>query len=107
MIDAEYFRSSLLSDIEAAGGTPVVEVLLQNGHVHRVRAIVTLSDGWVTVEVYQMKGDLSHERPRFGRGETGLEVMRATIAYESISAVVLDPAPAQVKTRPGFGFAPG
>jgi hypothetical protein len=105
MLDADYFRTVLPRDVEATGGAPVMEILLRNGHVHRVRSVVSVSDGWVTLEVYQMKGDLSHERPRFGSGETTLERVRAVVPYESISGVVLDPSPAQVKARPGFGFA--
>jgi hypothetical protein len=107
MLDANYFRSALPRDVEASGGTPVIELLLRNGHVHRVRSIVEVSDGWVTLEVYSVKGDLSHERPRFGAKDSSHELVRAVVAYESISGIVLDPSPMEVKARPGFGFAPG
>jgi hypothetical protein len=106
MLDANYFRSALARDVEATGGGPVVEILLRNGHVHRVRSIVEIAEGWVTLEVYAVKGDLSHERPRFGAKDSSLELVRTVVAYESISGIVLDPAPTQVKARPGFGFAP-
>ena len=106
MLDANYFRSALARDVEATGGGPVVEILLRNGHVHRVHSILEIAEGWVTLEVYSVKGDLTHERPRFGATESGHESVRAVVAYESISGIVLDPSPTQVKARPGFGFAP-
>jgi hypothetical protein len=102
MFDANYFRTALARDIAATGGAPVVEVLLLSGYVHRIRAVVEVTDGRVTVEAYPMRGDLSHERPRFGAADTTLETVRAVVSYESIAAVVLDPSPAQVKARPGF-----
>lgn len=106
MLDATYFRSSLPRDVEATGGSPIVEVVLRSGHVHRVRSVVEAGDAWVTLEVYQVKGDLSHERPRFGVADTSHELVRAVVAYESIASVVLDPAPSQTRARPGFGFSP-
>ncbi|MDB4880929.1 MAG: hypothetical protein JWL60_2375 [Gemmatimonadetes bacterium] len=106
MFDANYFRSSLPRDIEATGGSPIVEVVLRGGHVHRVRSVVDVGDGWVTLEVYQVKGDLSHERPRFGTAATAHELVRAVVAYESVATIVLDPAPTQTRARPGFGFSP-
>jgi hypothetical protein len=107
MLDANYFRSAFPRDVEASGGAPVVEILLRNGQVHRARSIVDLSDGWVTFEIYSVRGDLSHERPRFGASDSDHELVRAVVAYESISGIVLDPSPTQVKARPGFGFAAG
>jgi hypothetical protein len=107
MLDANYFRSALARDVEATGGGPVVEILLRNGHVHRVHSIVEISEGWVTLEVFAVRGDLTHERPRFGARDDHHESVRAVVAYESISGIVLDPAPTQVKARPGFGFVTG
>jgi hypothetical protein len=107
MLDANYFRSAFPRDVEASGGAPVVELLLRGGQAHRVRSIVDLSDEWITLEVYSVKGDLSHERPRFGAKDSTHDVVRAAVAYESISSVILDPSPTDIKTRPGFGFAAG
>ena len=107
MLDANYFRSALARDVEATGGGPVVEILLRNGHVHRVKSIVEVSEGWVTLEVYSVQGDLTHERPRFGAQDSQHESVRAVVAYEGISGVVLDPAPTEVRTRTGFGFVAG
>jgi hypothetical protein len=102
MFDANYFRATLPHDIEAAGGSPVVEVSLLNGHVHRVRAIAEVALGHVTLAVHAVKGDLSHERPRFGGAGDSDAPVRVAVSYESIAAVILDPAPDKVKSRPGF-----
>jgi hypothetical protein len=50
-----------------------------------------------------MKGDLAHQRPRFG-GESSapFETFRAVVSYESVAAVVLDPTEISAKARPGF-----
>ena len=103
MFDAHYFEKLLSRDVKAMGGTPVVEIVLLNGQAHRVRTIVDVAEGHVTIEAYLVKGDLAHHRPRFGgtEGEPH-ELFRAVISYDSIAAVVLDPAAAQARVRPGF-----
>ena len=101
MFDANYFQATLPHDVQAAGGSPVVEVSLLNGHVHRVRSVLQAGQGHVTFAVHQVRGDLSHERPRFGAGD-GDDAVRVAVAYESIAAVMIDPAPDKVKGRPGF-----
>ena len=109
MFDANYFRTALPADLEATGGSPVVELSLLNGHVHRVRSIADIGQGYVTLVVHPTRGDLSHERPRYGAaGGTG-DAVRVAVAYDSIAAVLFDPAPDQVKARPGFasGFGNG
>lgn len=105
MFDENYFRNTLLGDVTATGGHPVVEVQLVSGHSHRVRSIIDVAAGIVTLETYLSKGDLAHERPRFGvAGEAAVaaDTFRTVIAYESIAAVVLDPSPSHVRSRPGF-----
>lgn len=102
MFDANYFRSLIARDAAATGGSPVVELQLHSGFVHRVRGVLEVGDGCVTLATYQLRGDLSHERPRFGDAETTLDLLRVVVAYESIAAVVIDPAPAQPRARPGF-----
>jgi hypothetical protein len=103
MFDANYFRKTLQRDVDAAGGNPVVDLLLAGGHVHRIRNVVEVDEGRVTFEAYQMKGDLAHQRPRFGQPSSAPhETFRVVVACESIVAVVLDPAPAAPRTRPGF-----
>lgn len=109
MFDANYFRTGLPADLEASGGAPVVELSLLNGHVHRVRSIADIGQGYVTLLVHPTRGDLSHERPRYGAASAAGESVRVAVAYDSIAAVLFDPAPEQVKARPGFasGFANG
>jgi hypothetical protein len=104
MFDANYFRTVLPRDVEAAGGSPVVELLLVGGHAHRVRSVVDVTDGRVTVEAYQVRGELTHHRPRYGQTSVeSNETFRVVVSCESIVAVVLDPAPAQTtRARPGF-----
>lgn len=105
MFDENYFRTTLQRDVEASGGRPVVEIQLLSGHAHRVRSVVEVSAGCVTLETYLAKGDLAHERPRFGepqRDGVDTDVFRAVISYESIAAIILDPTQAQVRVRPGF-----
>ena len=105
MFDPEYFRTTLLRDVEATGGHPVIEIQLTSGHSHRIRSVVEVGAGNVTLEAYHAKGDLAHERPRFGEthSESGArDTFRAVIGYENIAAIILDPSPSQVRARPGF-----
>ena len=103
MFNASYFRDMLQRDVQAAGGSPVVELYLVSGHSYRVRTVVDVAENWFTVEAYLVKGDLAHHRPRFG-GTDGEphEIFRAVVSYESIVSVVFDPAPVQARTRAGF-----
>ena len=109
MFDDSYFRSTLIRDVEAAGGHPIVEVQLLSGHAHRVRSVLEVGTGTVTLETYITKGDLAHERPHFGDVNVGTadarETYRTVIAYEGIAAIILDPSPAHVRVRPGFASA--
>jgi hypothetical protein len=103
MFDANYFKKTLNRDVEASGGSPVVEIVLLSGHVYRVRTVVETTDGHVTLECYQMKGDLAHQRPRFGGDSPApYETFRAVVSYESVASVVLDPTEVSAKARPGF-----
>ena len=104
MVDDTYFTTTLGRDVEATGGHPIVEIQLISGHVHRVRQVIEVGTGSVTIDAYHAKGDLAHERPRFGETDAHgqRETFRAVIAYESIVAVILDPSQEQVRSRPGF-----
>jgi len=103
MFDATYFRTLLQRDVEAAGGTPIVDLVLVGGHAHRVRSVLAVDEGRLTIEAYQMRGDLAHQRPRFGDASTSYETLRVVVSCESIVAVVFDPSPMQPKRSPGFG----
>ena len=108
MFDANYFRTQLRLDTDALGGDPIVELSLLNGHTHRIRSVIEVRDGYVVLEAYHLKGDLAHQRPRFAEADAAASspsdqsIFRVTAAYESISAVVIDPSQAQVRARPGF-----
>ena len=103
MFDAYYFRKSLPHDVKATGGKPVVEVVMLSGHSYRVRSIVDVDDGRVTLEAYLVKADLAHHRPLFGgtEGEPH-ERFRVVVSYDAIASVVLDSSEAQTRVRPGF-----
>ncbi|MEO6526478.1 MAG: hypothetical protein ABIP93_07630 [Gemmatimonadaceae bacterium] len=108
MFDANYFSSKLRQDTDAMGGDPIVELSLLNGHTHRIRSVVEVRDGYVVLEAYHLKGDLAHHHPRFAQADsaaaaaTDQSIFRVTAAYESISAVIIDPSESQVRVRPGF-----
>jgi hypothetical protein len=106
MFDADFFSTRLRRDTDAMGGDPIVEISLLNGHTHRIRSIVDTTGGYVVFEAYHLKGDLAHQRPRFAQAGATLgadeSVFRVTAAYESISAVVIDPSETQARARPGF-----
>ena len=103
MFDANYFRTQLPRDVEAAGGSPIVELLLVGGHAHRVRSVLAVEEGRVTFEAFQMTGDLAHQRPRFGQTSAApYETFRVVVSCESIVAVVFDPSPTHPLARPGF-----
>lgn len=103
MFDQQYFATTLQRDVDAAGGHPIVEIQLSSGHSHRVRQLVDVATGYVTVSAYLSKADLAHHRPRFGEPTlTSHETFFAVIAYESIVAIILDPSEEQARARPGF-----
>src|SRR5690348_17464898 len=56
MFDASYFKNQLAKDVEAAGGSPVVEVLLLSGHSRRIRSVERAHEGYVLLEVFHLKG---------------------------------------------------
>ncbi|HEV7992717.1 MAG TPA: hypothetical protein VGP25_12885 [Gemmatimonadaceae bacterium] len=106
MFDADFFSTRLRRDTDAMGGDPIVEISLLNGHTHRIRSVIDVTSGYVVFEAFHLKGDLAHQRPRFAEQGTPASadepVFRVTAAYESISAVVIDPSATQVRSRPGF-----
>ena len=105
MLDAAYFRTRLLHDVEASG-SPVVEVFLRNGQSHRVRRVAEVTDGYVVLEAFQLKGDQTIPKANANEeeaaGRPGQEVYRAIVPYESIVAVTVDQTPASTQRRLGF-----
>lgn len=106
MIDARYFRDQLPADVAAAGEQVVVEVRMASGHAHRVRAVVSASDGYAVLERYEAHGEepMGHEAWRQQVfGGTAARVERVAVAYEQVSDVVLIPGKASAHSRIGFG----
>ncbi len=94
MFDANYFKKQIAQDV-AAGAGPIVEIVLRNGHTYRARAVLDVADGYVVLEVYHMKGDLSGHRPHWARDAKSAAAAgttsRAVVSYESIAAVLVTP----------------
>jgi hypothetical protein len=106
MFDAQYFRNSLAGHVDAAGAEAQVEIHLTSGQGHRVRSIAEVTDGYVIVEAYQrrpeMTGARSHWMGVTSTPTTPNEVQRAIIAYESISQIVITPSENKSASRIGF-----
>lgn len=102
MFDATYFKKQIDHDVAAAGG-PIVEVVLRNGHTYRARAVVEVTDGYVVLEIYHMKGDLAARHPHWERAASKNAAApgttsRAAVSYESIAAVLVSPDEVQDRT---------
>ena len=106
MFDAQYFRNSLAGHAEAAGAEAQVEIHLTSGQGHRVRSIVEVTDGYVIVEVYQRRPEMTATRSHWmGDAKSPAapnEVQRALIAYESIAQIVITPSENKSASRIGF-----
>lgn len=106
MFDSEYFRTALQADVEAVGGSAVVDVHLQNGQMHRIRSVLAVHSGYATFESYRSRGDDASRRPRWMEpavaGQASREIERAVVAYEAIVNVVI--APIRPDAAAGIGF---
>jgi hypothetical protein len=108
MLDADYFRRRLPADIADIGGGAIVEVHLLDGRYHRLRAVVEAADGYVVAEVYQDRGEdaiaRGSRRDEQWGGPASASIARASLAYESIAEIVLQPVrPAASAESIGFG----
>jgi hypothetical protein len=106
MFDATYFRKSLAAHVDAAGAEAQVEIHLTSGQGHRVRSIVEVTDGYVIVEAYQRRPEMTGARSHWiGPSKaptTPNEVQQAVIAYESIAQIVITPSENKSASRIGF-----
>ena len=93
VLDSEYFRKSLQGDVDALAGKAVVEVHLTNGRTHRLRSVVSIQQGYVTLEVYRNQGGESppgwYEGDR--EGQPPQETERTVAPYEAIASVRITP----------------
>ena len=106
MFDTTYFRHGLLNHAGAAGAGATVEIHLVNGHAHRVRSVVEVTDGYVVLEVYQRRPETSemkvHWHGAAPPAASPNEVHHVVIAYESITDLVITPAEGKASSRIGF-----
>ena len=98
MLDSEYFRTGLQTDVDALGGKAIVELQLANGRVQRVRSVVSIHQGYVTLEVYRNQAGETlaagwYEKAR--DAHPSQETERTVAAYEAITSVRITPV------RPG------
>lgn len=109
MFDKSYFEDRLPAQIKAAGSDPTVEVQLVNGQGHRVRSVIDAADGYVVLEAYQRRAEITGTKGRWqGGGKKGAEpganeVHHAIVSYDSISQVVITPTEEIDGPRIGFG----
>ena len=106
MFDTAFFRKGLGAHADASGAGTIVEVHLVNGHAHRVRSIVEVADGYVVLEVYQRRPEMSGMQTHWhGTAPSAAppnEIHHALITYESIMELVITPAEGKASSRIGF-----
>lgn len=106
MFDKSYFQAGLPAHIKAAGAEPTVEVHLLNGQGHRVRSVIEATEGYVVLEAYQRRAEITGTKGRWqpGKAADGAagEIHHAIVSYDSISQVVITPTEAAETPRIGF-----
>jgi len=108
VFDKAYFNSVLASQIKAAGNEPMVEVHLVSGQGHRVRSVLDAQDGWVVLETYQRRAELTSRQGRWiGAKEASPadgELHHVAVSYHTISQVVITPTDLHEGPRIGFSL---
>jgi hypothetical protein len=104
VLDSEYFRTGLQTDVDALGGKAIVELHLTNGRLQRLRSVVSIHQGYVTLEVYRNQAGETlaagwYERDR--DAQPSQETERTVAPYEAIASVRITPV------RPGGGSTVG
>ena len=106
MIDSAYFEHRLAKDVATLGDAAVVEVRLRNGQLHRVHKILSIEQGYVVLEAYDLRGNEAiwkeqwQEQVFEAKGSSA--VSRAVVPYESIIDVLI--LRGQVGSQPRIGF---
>ncbi len=107
MFDKSYFESMLAQHIRAAGAEPTVEVHLSNGQGHRVRSVIEAADGYVVLEAYQRRAEITGTHGRWQNDKDPAvkpsEIHHAIVSYDSILQVVITPTETTEGPRIGFG----
>jgi hypothetical protein len=105
VFDKKYFDAGLPAHIKAAGPEPTVEVHLSNGQAHRIRSVIETADGYVVLEAYQRRAEITGAKGRWqsSRDSVGAnEIHHAIVPYDSISQVVITPTETVEGPRIGF-----
>lgn len=109
MIDSAYFEHRLAKDVATIGDAAVVEVRLRNGQLHRVHRILSVENGYVVLEAYDLRGNEAiwkeqwQEQVFGGKGSS--TVSRAVVPYESIIDVLILRGQTGNQPRIGFGMS--
>ncbi len=97
----------LAQHIRAAGAEPTVEVHLSNGQGHRVRSVIEAADGYVVLEAYQRRAEITGTHGRWQNDKDPAvkpsEIHHAIVSYDSILQVVITPTETTEGPRIGFG----
>jgi len=106
VFDATYFRKGLVAHADSAGAGAMVEIHLISGIAHRLRSVVEVTDGYVVLEVYQRRPEMSGmQNPWHGSASPAAapnEIHHAVITYESIAGLLITPAEDRTSSRIGF-----
>lgn len=106
MIDSAYFEHRLAKDVATIGDAAVVELRLRNGQLHRVHKVLSIDQGYVVIEAYDLRGNEAiwkeqwQEQVFEAKGSNA--VSRAVVPYESIIDVLI--LRGQVGSQPRIGF---
>ena len=106
MFDKSYFNTMLAGHVKAAGAEPTVEVHLINGQGHRVRSVVDAADGYVVLEVYQRRAEITGNKGKWQASRDAAntqELHHAVVSYHTISQIVITPN--DVADGPRIGFS--
>ena len=96
----------LETDVQNIGRAAVVELHLRSGRTHRIRSVLSVHAGYVTLEVYRAHGDEATARLRWaGKASEGApdEVRRAVVPYESIVDLTITASKTDDARGIGFG----
>jgi hypothetical protein len=105
VFDKKYFDAGLPAHVEAAGAEPTVEVHLASGQAHRVRSVIEAADGYVVLEAYQRRAEITGAKGRWHSNQDSVgvnEIHHAIVPYDSISQVVITPTETAEGPRIGF-----
>lgn len=109
MIDSAYFEHRLVKDVATVGDAAVVEIRLRNGQLHRVHRILSVENGYVVLEAYDLRGNEAiwkeqwQEQVFQAKGSNATS--RAVVPYESIIDVLILRGQTGNQPRIGFGMS--